>query len=647
MLIHRSPWMAKWVGVGLALMAAIGCPDSKTSGVSSRISVDVASVDFGKVRPGGTLQQTLEVRCASTVSLEFVSVTLDGAGKGAFSVANAPTKLDSGEDATLQLTFAPQADGNYQATLVLATNDPDSPAKVTLKGRGASPKLRVVPECRTPCSAFSATESPAAIAFGARRPLKHGSDGKVIDEPSWPTVTLLNEGELPVTVQTLAIKGSADFATVEPINVPSFPIGPGAGQALHVRFDPTSGAATSEASLEVDSDDPASPKLSVALTGSLAPAPDLQVCAAIVESQGPDGSISTPRNAQGDEDFAGAQPPVQPGKNALVTFSAFSDHFLATKDPAKCTGSPETGRDGLKLSWTLEERPAESSATLQKATTATPTLAPDAIGHYKVRLTATDANGKTGSAVVEFDAYPRRDLVAQPPWKEAGVDLDLHLVRPGSSCAASSCVFDSKGDLNGFSVRSGGSFDWGETGPGDDPRLDRDDQGTLGGVETVSLDRPQNDPACKASGTCVYGLYVHYFADARATSGSAPACSGAGCFEGDLCNCAAGTGCVAQRCVTPAHPVVAVYLKPTATSLPTVLPLPGEDFGIAGACWLWHLADVEWKSDGTAKVVPAGVSGAREMAYYGKMTPGSFACSPNTDPGLPAGYEVGTVPEYP
>jgi hypothetical protein len=208
-------------------------------------------------------------------------------------------------------------------------------------------------------------------------------------------------------------------------------------------------------------------------------------------------------------------------------------------------------------------------------------------------------------------------------------------------------VFDPQGDLNGFSARAGGAFDWGEPGRADDdPRLDRDDQGTLGGIETASLDHPENDPACQASGSCTYGLYVHYFADARAGSGSAPACSGAGCFEGDPCTCAAGTACVAAHCVTPARPTVAIYLKPTAASQPTILPVQGEDFGIAGACWLWHLADVEWRSDGTAQVVPVGASGARELAYYGRMAPGSFACSPNTDPGLPPGYRPGTVPEY-
>ncbi|HEY3452782.1 MAG TPA: choice-of-anchor D domain-containing protein [Myxococcales bacterium] len=637
--------MAKWVGVGAALALAAGCSDSRTSGVAARISLQSASLDFGKTRPGSPQERTLEVGSASTVPLDFEGATIEGPGKAAFSFSGLPSRLDPQDSASLTVTFAPQAEGNHEATLSIATNDPDSPAKVALKGRGANPKLRLVAECRSPCAAFTATESPAALDFGARRPLRHGSDGKVIDEPAWPTVTLMNEGELPVNVLAVTIDGSSDFSTVEPIPGQGFPIGAGAGQALHVIFDPTSGKPTSAARLVVASDDPASPQLSVDLAGTLAPAPEIQVCAAIVETQGPDGSIGTPKNAQGQEDFAGTQPPVQPGKNALVTFSAFSDHFLAAPDPTRCTGSPETGRDGLKLQWTVEQRPGESIAALQGATTAEPTLAPDAIGHYQVRLTATDANGKSGSALVDFDAYPRRDLVAQLAWKEAGIDLDLHLVRPGAACGGS-CVFDPQGDLNGFSVRSGGTFDWGAAGPGDDPRLDRDDLGTLGGIETVSLDHPEADPVCQATGSCTYGLYVHFFADARAGSGSAPACSGAGCFQGDGCGCATGTSCVAAHCVTPARPTVAVYLKPAPGKPPTVLPVPGEDFGIAGACWLWHLADVEWKSDGTAQVVASGASGARELAYFGKMTPGSFACSPNTDPGLPAGYRAGTIPEY-
>lgn len=640
----RSKCKAKWVWVGLALALTSACSPPKVTTLAGKVELGATSLDFGKARPATTQDRTLEIFCAANVGLDFGEATLEGAGKGAFAVSGLPAHLDAHESVTIKVAFTPPAEGSYQATLSIPSNDPDSPAKVALKGRGANPKLKLLAECHAPCTAFTVTADPQTIDFGARRPLRHGSDGKIVDEPDWPTVTLLNEGELPVNVLSVGVDGSKDFSTVEPLPTESFPIAAGAGQALHVVFNPITGTATSAGVLQVESDDPANPVLSVALKGSLAPAPDIQVCAAIVETQGPDGSISTPKNASGEDDFAGTQPPVQPGKNALVKLSAFSDYFLAAADPTRCTGSPETGRDRLALSWTLEQRPDESSAVLQKETTSEPTLVPDAIGHYRVRLTATDANGKTGSAAVDFDAFPRRDLVAQLAWKEAGIDLDLHLVRPGAACGGS-CVFDSEGDLNGFSVRSGGTFEWGETGPFDDPRLDRDDQGTLGGIETVSLDHPENDSACKASGTCAYGLYVHYFADARPGSGSAP-CSGVGCFEGDVCGCQAGTSCVAAHCVTPAQPTVAVYLKPAPGKQPTVLPVPGEDFGIAGACWLWHLADVEWQSDGTAQVVPVGTSGTREMAYYGKMTPGSFACSPNTDPGLPAGYRPGTVPEY-
>lgn len=630
--------MCLCVAVGLELALATGCSDGRTGTIRPKLEVGAPRLDFGKVLVGAPAAKGLSVVSASNVALDLAAATIEGDAAGAFRVVAFPTSLGPQGSGRIDLEFTPPALGDFAATLVLATTDPDSPARVALAGRGSVPKLRVVPECRAPCSGFAVADDPPAIDFGARRPSRSGSA-----DPAWPTVTLLNEGELPVTIESITLQGDAAFGTSQSLAATGFPIAPGAGQSVHVTFEPVTARAQYAATLVVESQDPAHPRIEVALTGALAPPPAPTVCAALVEAQGPDGSISKPRDGEGNPAFDGAQPPVQPGKTASVTFSANSDRFLAQPDATRCTTSPETGRVGMRYAWSVVERPIESRAALGGEATAEPTMKIDAIGRYRVRLVATDANGQTGSAEVAFDAWPRRDLVAQLSWKEVGVDLDLHLVRPGASCGGS-CVFDPSGDLNGYSALTG-TFDWGQTGLEDDPRLDRDDQGTQGGIETVSLDKPEHDPAC-ASGTCTYGLYVHYYADGRSGSGSAPACPAIPCLEGQACGCAQGTSCVAAHCVSPARPSVAVYVKPAPGRPPSVFPVPGEDFAIAGACFLWHVADVVWKSDGTGEVVAVGAAGSRELGYFGKMDPGSFACSPNQDPGLPAGYRQGTIPEY-
>ncbi|MBI5544730.1 MAG: choice-of-anchor D domain-containing protein [Deltaproteobacteria bacterium] len=629
----------------MALYLAVACSGGKTSGIAPELLHEPASLDFGKARPGARVERTLEIQSGSAVALEIAAVGVedDPASPGgaiAFSVVESPEHLDAQATGRAVLAFAAPGEGDFRAVLVVASNDPRSPARVSLTGRGANPKLRLLAECAAPCAGFTAAESPPALDFGACRPLHKGPGDGSVEEPEWPTVTLLNEGELPVTILGVSLSGDAAFSTVERLDAAPFPIAAGAGQGVHVRFDPHGSQASFSGTLVVESDDPAAPIAQVALTGTLAAPTPPTVCAAIVESQGADGSIAVP------EGFFAAQPPVQPGRSAQVTFSAHSDHFLVAPDASLCTTSPETGRDGLRYLWTILERPGSSSARLSGETSAQPTLRPDAIGRYRVRLTATDPNGLSGQAEVAFDAFLRRDLVAELSWEEAGIDLDLHLVRPAGSCAGGSCVFDPQGDVNGFSALGGQGWEWGLAGAADDPRLDRDDQGTQGGIETVSLDHPQNDPAC-AQGPCAYGLYVHYFADNRAGSGSGHPCPGLPCSEGEQCGCASGSTCVASRCVTPARPRVAVHLKPSSGAAPVLVPTGSADFSIAGPCFLWHLADVVWRPDGTAEVVEAGAAGGWDLAYYGKMDPGSFACAPNTAPGLPAGYVPGPVPHYP
>ena len=91
---------------------------------------------------------------------------------------------------------------------------------------------------------------------------------------------------------------------------------------------------------------------------------------------------------------------------------------------------------------------------------------------------------------------------------------------------------------------------------------------------------------------------------------------------------------------------MAVYIKPAPGKPPQLFPVAPEDVTIAGPCFLWHVADVTWKTDGTAQVVEAGSAGNRDFGYWGTMAPGSFGCAPNTAPGLPPGYQSGPIPRY-
>jgi hypothetical protein len=670
--------------VGLAallVVTGLGCQGEQVTSATPDISVGTDHLDFGRVQTGTSATRPLAIENLGRVPLDLLQVEIadDPAapGGGPAFLLKSPAPDAVLNLAALEVVFAPTALGDHQALLTIVSDDPDLDDQlqvVRLSGRGATPQVRLVPACAPPCSEFAASEDPPAIDFGERLPLRRGAQGILI-EPAWPTVTLLNDGELPLRLSGAELRGDAGFATLESLNAQGLVVPPGGSHTLHVTFDPqTATSYPLQARLVLTTDDPAAPEATVTLTGRLAPNQPPAACAAIVEVRQPDGSTSYPRDPSGAVAFGGFVP-VQPGDEALVHLSAFSDHFqpglhpyeTSQGDPGLCTTDREDGREALTYRWSVVERPSGSSTEVIDADNPEPLFQPDAIGRFAIRLTVTDPWGASSTADVEFEALPVRDLAAQLSWAhQPGVDLDIHLVKPGPCGANADCLFDRRGDLDGYlASRTGGVFDWGLPGVAwDDPRLDIDDQGDKSLIEIASLNYPQLDPACRHA-RCTYDVYVHFFKDWRADSYAAPACPGRPCQGGSPCGCpeiGAGTDsvCVSGRCVLPVRPSVKLFLQPTPASPAAALEVPakGEDFSLPGPCTLWHVARIHWPSleelyqdPRAAPVVEeVGAAGQRELAFYGSLAPQSLSCAPNTPPGTPAEdvtFLPGTVPTYP
>lgn len=660
----------------LTLVALAGCPEERTEAVAPQVELGATSVKFGTVRVGvpGEGKLTIHSRSRSPLSITTLELQPDPAAPGgaaAFQIA-APVDVVVGDGSQdLLLRFTPPAVGDFRAVLVIGSDDPDPEdalQKVALEGRGGVPKIRVTPECNPPCAGFAVVADPPAIDFGQRPMLRTDDSGRVINEPAWPRVVLANDGEIPLTLVGAGFQGSPGFSSKQSLNAAGAVVAPGEAVPFDLVFDPFDASpAPYEADLVIESDDEAQPTAKVHLKGELAPNKAPLACASIVEVLQPDGSVDVPS-------AFGAAVAVQPGERGLVKLSAFSDHFVAGLHPNEmakgdlslCTTDPEDGRQVLKYRWTVLEKPAESAAVVFADATPEPSFRADAVGHYVLGLEVADPQNKTASATVAFDALPQRDLAVELSWeKQPSVDLDLHLVKPGPCGAKANCLFDRAGDASGYVAgKTGGVFDWGEEGKAyDNPRLDLDDQGDKALIENVSLNRPENDPAC-ATDSCVYDVYVHHFKDWRAGSPTAPLCPGKPCTEGATCGCettgaGAGTVCVSGRCVSPIRARVKVFIKPTPAhpEAALVVPLDPEVVGIPGPCFTWHAARITWPSKAALAADPnamvtvsaPGQAGQRSFLYYGKLDPKSFACAPNTPAGTPeidVTYVSGTVPVY-
>jgi hypothetical protein len=541
--------------------------------------------------------------------------------------------------------FSPVAAGDLQATLVIRSDDELKPeVRVELTGRGAYPRLELVVGCDTAalCEAM-VSSAPPSIGFAPEPFVRL----RAIDPATLPVLQLRSTGEVAAVVTGLTLEGTdrAAFSFVGNAALPDggLVLAPMQTASVPVQFRPTSDSQQAYVGeVKLSTDDPAALLVTVPLSGNLRPNFPPTVCAN-VSRVSPIGAqprdYDTPsawaevRDADGGVDLRMTRDVPPRAEVVLSALSSPSETF--------CTTDPEDGRLGLTWAWTLISTPSGSAApTLNNANTPRATLRPSATGLYTAQLEVTDSQNNVGTTTVTFEVAVKNDLVVQLDWTgSSGVDVDLHLVRPGAQPFAPFAQPDGglvSGDMNGYSATSradGGTFDWGFSGVFDDPRLNFDDTGSGALLENVSLNGPEGDSLCE-TGPCTYGVFVHGFRDGRTDAGvvSCAVDGGAGCLDGESCGCANGTVCVANnaplgaaavgagRCLNPVAPVVRVFLRGSATpalSVPLVLGAP---------CQMLHAADVTWPARGTdaGVVVTAGTAVTR----YGVRS-GGLQCAPD------------------
>lgn len=671
------------------LLSGCRCGQSVMTAKPS-LSVLPASADFGQVKAGDRQGRTFTFEARTQAAVTIASIALEpGSAPGGidgFVLGSKPTSIDGFTTSTMTVTFAPTMRVLYQATLVVASNDPDKPTiRIPLVGEGVRAQIGVTPVCeRSQQCTGAVTVMPPAVDFGME-PL---SRPVVVPASQLPGVVITNEGPVPLTVTKVAIEGpdAAAFTFAQTEATP-WELMPGEGRTPQLRFRPTSAMQASyRAQVIIESDDAERPRVVVELTGTLLPNQPPRVCFNLTR-------VTPPVEVGGPRDYASTtewnqllMPPAQgydftltrdvrPGE--LVQFSATSD-----ADPTRCTTDAESARTGLTWAWRLLSVPAGArQPTLTGAATPLMQFRPSVTGDYVLELSVSDGQATT-VVTGRIAVAVKEDLVVQLEWSgREGVDLDLHLVRPSGEVfeyfearQPDGGLTQTSGDLNGYASRRraaivGANFNWGDPGSFDDPRLNLDNTGmSVSGavgeyVENISLNNPENDVRCAAV-NCRYQVLVHYFRAPDDPASNPPACivdGGTGCRDGEACSCAmAADRCVAiaapvgdagigaGRCYEAPRPVARVFFKGSRTAA-QVIPLEGlmppDVVALGAPCQVLKLADIEWPAkplhgslpDGGTpppQVIVAGQGAQGRItnpvtSRYGVRENGSRTCSPD------------------
>jgi hypothetical protein len=211
----------------------------KESPAAAKISIVPASVDFKEVVVGQKNSQTLQISNTGKEPVSFEALHVSGSGF-TLSPIKTPLTLPSGKVLSVTLVFAPTTASAVVGSLAVASSDLEAPVSVPLAGSGekAAPQLQ---------------SQPSALNFGA----------VTVGTTSSQMVTLKNTGNVPLTINSVALPNSAFSATGLSSGVS---LAPDQTLEFKLAFRPTGNGSVS-GSLSLGSSSLASP-VKLALSGS-------------------------------------------------------------------------------------------------------------------------------------------------------------------------------------------------------------------------------------------------------------------------------------------------------------------------------------------------------------------------------------------
>lgn len=352
----------------LAALAAAACSEPPTVKTEPRIELTREAVDFGDVPVLNEAVQKLEIRNAGRAPLTIESVEVQETG-AAFAVRSAPSSIGAAEGAFVELVFVPGRLAPYQATLMIHSDDLESPAlEVPLTGNGFT---------------VATLEADGSLDFGE---VCEGTE-------SVGTLSLKSTGTADLILEDIRFAaGSApEFQFVSSTRTPAT-VAKGGELQLAVRVATTeASAAFLSGAVLVTGTDPAHRTVSIPLSARV--------------NRAPKPSVADVPNAA-------------PG--AVVTLDGSASADLDGDLP-------------LTYAWTLKSSPLGSRSQPAPADQPKTQLALDLPGQYTVGLAVTDSFGCVSKPFYkDVLAKPAQQLLVELVWDNLDPDLDLHMTPDGT-----------------------------------------------------------------------------------------------------------------------------------------------------------------------------------------------------------------------
>lgn len=433
-----------------AVLGSAGCNEQDLGALPPSISVSPGELVFDLTVQGASNTKVATVTNAGHGVLLVDALEVQGA-TNAFALdvppSGFPIRLGAGEWFAVQVTFAPTDGGAHPGEMTVFSNDVANPAVVVpLVTVPIAPEIEVTPN-----------------------PMPFGVVG--VNLPTTHELTITNAGTLALTVTSVTLgAGTSSAFTIAPGTLPV--VLPALGSvAIPVTFHATD-ESTQTGSIEITSDDPDEPLVTVPLSGigTLNPVPDIHGPSVI--------------------NFGGVQRQTCATQGASITNVGSATLVVSGSQMLWGAGSQYTV---APTSFSIAPGGAQPIAV---------TYCPqDTNGDAdQLRISSNDPDEQPFTITILGYGTPppisQTDIHVELSWNKNSVDIDLHMVKGGGTFSANPQT-GNETDCGWWNQDP----EWGVAGPSDDCFLDLDDIDGYG-PENINMATP-------ASGD--YTVILHYY----------------------------------------------------------------------------------------------------------------------------------------
>ncbi|MCB1651294.1 MAG: choice-of-anchor D domain-containing protein [Alphaproteobacteria bacterium] len=166
--------------------------------LTSDIEMIPSELDFGSLSSSQTLVEPIILRNVTSTPIKISNLYIDASEQAGYSLKGECEELAAGQSCIATVTWSPKLKGRSSGVLVAKHSGPAGLSSVPLKGEYA-------PEAVNEAETFPQAVPGKGLLVSSQKEVDFGGD---INTTSTITVSLVNSGDAPLTIEDIKVSGS-------------------------------------------------------------------------------------------------------------------------------------------------------------------------------------------------------------------------------------------------------------------------------------------------------------------------------------------------------------------------------------------------------------------------------------------------------